>query len=156
MIYPCFNRFCSYIFSGLIVISINFILIMPSMANETCTQPDDAHIAPYVGTWHGTLGDQPIVLHLEPHHEDIQRVQGYYILEENPTHHILFVGEQINHFFEGEESANGADISGLWELTFPSETPSLNQCYLTMHGEWIDHNFENPKPILLRRAYSSW
>lgn len=151
-----FNHLSFCVFCSLLIMSINFLFIRPALADATCTKPDDAHIAPYLGTWEGMLGEQRIVLHLEPHSEDIQRVQGYYIQEENPSHHILFVGEQIKGFFEGEESSNGSDISGLWELSFPTHAPTSNECYLTLHGEWIDQNFENPRPIQIERNRLSW
>lgn len=156
MIQPRFNLFSFCVLWSLLIISFNFLFAKPALADATCTKPDDAHIAPYLGTWEGLLGEQRIVLHLEPHREDIQRVQGYYTQEENPSHHILFVGEQIKGFFEGEESSNGSDISGLWELSFPAQAPTSSECYLTLRGEWVDHNFENPRSIQLERNRLSW
>lgn len=119
-----------------------------------CPVLDDALITPYVGIWKGQLGTSDIEIHLEPHERDAQRLQGYYIHVSNPSHQILIVGEPLKGALEMEESSNGSDISGVWDLTLPEQASSYNNCLGTLQGEWLDGNFSNPQPVTLHREIS--
>lgn len=143
-----------FVYVVFLAASILLLMANTAKADVTCAPPGINNITPYLGTWHGSIGASSITVFMEPHDQDPYRVQGYYTHLAEPQKKILIVGEPVNGRFDMEESIDGSDISGIWDIAFPAQAPSLNDCYQLLQGEWLDGYFENPQPITLQREIS--
>lgn len=148
------RRVCSLLVALCTGIAVQ-IVIQTAQAEDTCPALDEHNIIPYIGTWQGRIGEAFVQVQIEQHAEDAQRVQGHYIYLDQPEHLIRIAGEPFSGVLEIEESANGTDISGLWDLKFPTRATDLNLCFTQLQGMWQDAQFSNQKTLTLTR-HVSW
>jgi hypothetical protein len=67
----------------------------------------------------GTLGGQKVRMHLQPKADEIDSVEGDYLTpagERNAGKRILLAGEIAQNKFSLEESEDGKDVSGQWDV----------------------------------------
>jgi hypothetical protein len=84
------------------------------LAAPPLAQSPAAALLAQPATLRGTLGTQPVQMHLQLKVPADEGVEGNYFLF-GQTHKILLAGETDNDVLALEESENGSDISGLWD-----------------------------------------
>ncbi|MCU6433478.1 hypothetical protein LPB67_06740 [Undibacterium sp. Jales W-56] len=68
--------------------------------------------------WRGKLGDDVVQMRLQPKVEDIDSVEGDYLVigsSRNKGNKILLAGEVTGDVLSMEESEDGIDVSGQWD-----------------------------------------
>lgn len=73
----------------------------------------------------GKLGDDKVVMHLQPKTEDMDSVEGSYQLpgsKRNKGNKILLAGEVGGNKLSMEESEDGVDVSGQWDGELSGKT----------------------------------
>ncbi|MFZ6813226.1 hypothetical protein ACO0K3_02080 [Undibacterium sp. Rencai35W] len=104
--------------SGIIVALMCIVLSPTALAQAQPVKTAAVSILKQAHQWRGKLGDDTVQMRLQPKVEDIDSVEGDYLVigsSRNKGNKILLAGEVTGDVLSMEESEDGVDVSGQWD-----------------------------------------
>jgi hypothetical protein len=92
------------------------------------------------GKWQGRRAGKPVLLYFKNNPEMPGSLIGEYRYDRRT---IELAGDNEGLALNLEESDNGRDVTGVWELKL---------CNRRLVGQWLDANYANAQPVELRRV----
>ncbi|MFZ6845170.1 hypothetical protein [Undibacterium sp. RuTC16W] len=104
--------------SGLVVALMCIVISPAGLAQTQPVKVAAVSILKQAHQWRGKLGDDTVQMRLQPKVEDIDSVEGDYLVigsSRNKGNKILLAGEVTGDVLSMEESEDGVDVSGQWD-----------------------------------------
>ncbi|MFZ6672329.1 hypothetical protein [Undibacterium sp. Xuan67W] len=104
--------------SGLVVALMCIVLSLTALAQAQLVKAVTVSVLKQAHQWRGKLGDDTVQMRIQPKVEDIDSVEGDYLVigsSRNKGNKILLAGEVTGDVLSMEESEDGVDVSGQWD-----------------------------------------